>query len=230
METRVIPVVHENYPIGHLVNTSWCLVTFVLVEAGSAVNWSITRKRGAMRIKWGAILEISTKKPKHYPHQKPAPTRRSADQHWNNGDLSWQSRPFERGAKRLLTIAFLSQIWLSLSTPVETCSRPDITGFSSLVPRHKDVAMTWMHINGEIILYVMKINSQGHPWGRLSWKLSSAPHIQRSPHQLQIPIQTVQSNLPGNTPVNQQALQMNHTLKSNNLMIPSSGYSAHGSN
>ena len=142
METKDIPVVHQNYPSGHLLNTSWFLVTFVLVEAGSAVNWSITRKRGAMRIKRGAILEISTKKPKHYPHQKPAPTRRSSDQHWNKGDLSWQSRPFERGAKRLLTIAFFSQIWLSLSTPVEKSSWPDLTGLSSLAPRHKNVAIT----------------------------------------------------------------------------------------
>ena len=35
----------------------------------------------------------------------------------NKGDLSWQSRPLERGARRLLTIAFFSQIWLSLSQP-----------------------------------------------------------------------------------------------------------------
>ena len=230
METRDIPVVHENYPSGHSLNTSWCLVTFMLVEAGSAVNWSITRKRGAMRIKWGAILEVSTKKPKHYPHQKPAPTRLSSDQHWNKGDLSWQPRPSERGAKRLLTVAFLSQIWLSLSTPVEKSSWPDLTGLFSLAPRHKEVAMTWMHINGEIILYVMKINSQGFPWGRLSWKLSSAPHIQKSPHQLQIPIHTAQWKLPGNTPDDQQALQMNHTPKSNNLMMPPAGYSAHGNN
>ena len=31
-------------------------------------------------------------------------------------------RHFERGVKRLLTIAFFSQIWLSLSTPVEKSS------------------------------------------------------------------------------------------------------------
>ena len=142
METRDIPVVHENYPRGHLLNTSWCLVTFVLVEARSVVNWSITRKRVAMRIKSRAILENSTKKPKHYPHQKPAPTRRSSDQYWNKGDLFWQSPPFERGAKRLLTIAFFSQIWFSLSAPVEKSSWPDLTGLSSLAPRHKDVAMT----------------------------------------------------------------------------------------
>ena len=220
----------ENYRSRHLLNTSWCPVTIVLVEAGSAVNWSITRKQGAMRVKWGIILEISTKKPKQYPHQKPAPTRRSSDQHWNKGDLSWQSRPFERGAKRLLTIAFFSQIWLSLSTPVENSSWPDPTGLSSVATRHKDLAKTWTHMNGEIELYVMKINSQGYPWGRLSWKLSSAPHIQRLPHQLQIPILTFQWNLPGNTPDDQQALQMNQTLKSNNLMMPSSGYSAHGYN
>ena len=221
---------HENYRSRHLLDTSWCLVTFVLVEARSAVNWSITRKQGALRIKWGIILEISTNKPKHYPHQKPAPTRRSSDQHWNKGDLCWQSRLLERGARRLLTIAFFSQIWLSLSTPVEKSSWPDLTGLSSLAPGHKDVAMTWMHISGEFILYVMKINSQGYPWGRLSWKLSSAPHIQRSPHQLQIPIHTVQWKLSGNTPDNQQALQMNCTPKSNSLMMPSSGYSAHGDN
>ena len=167
-------------------------MTFVLIEAGSAVKWSITRKQGAMRIKWGTILEIFIKEPKNYPHQKPAPTRRSSNQHWNKGDLSWQSRPFERGAKRLLTFDLFSQIWLSLSTPVEKSSWPDLTGLSSLAPRHKDVAMTWMHINGEILLFVMKISSQGYPWGRLSWKLSSAPHFRRSPHQLQIPIQTVQ--------------------------------------
>ena len=88
------------------------------------------------------------KEAKALPSSKPAPTRRSSDQYWNNGDLSWQSRPFERGAKRLFTIAFLSQIWLSLSTPVEKSSRSDLTGLSSLTPRHKDVALTWMHING----------------------------------------------------------------------------------
>ena len=134
-----------------------------------------------MRIKWGTILEIFIKEPKNYLHQKPAPTRRGSDQHSYKEDFSWQSRPFERGAKRLLTIAFFSQIWLSLSTPVEKCSWPDLAGLSSLAPRHKDVAMTWMHINGEIILYVIKINSQGYPWGRLSWKLSSASHIQSRP-------------------------------------------------
>ena len=90
METRLIPVMHKNYRSRHLSDTSWCLVRFVSVEAGSAVNWSITRKQYAMRIKRGIILEISTKKPKHYPHQKPAPTRRSSDQHWNKRDLSWQ--------------------------------------------------------------------------------------------------------------------------------------------
>ena len=197
-------------------------VTFVVVEAGSAVNWSIIRQQYAMRIKWGTILEISTKKPKHYPHQKPA-TRSGSDQHLNKGDLSWQSRPFERGAKSLLTIAFFSQIWLSLSTPVENSSWPDLIGFSSLAPRHKDVAVTWMHVNGEIDLDVMKNNCQGYPWGRLSWKLSSAPHLQRSPHQLQFPIKTVQWKLPVNTPDDQQALQMNCTLKYDNLMMPSSG-------
>ena len=136
----------------------------------------------------------------------------------------------EKGAKRLLTTAFFSRIWLSLSTPVETFSWPNLTNFSSLAPRHKNVAKTWMHMNGEIDLYVMKNNSQGYPWGRLSWKLTSAPLFQRSPHQLQIPIQTVQWNLPGNIPDDQQALQMNHTLISNNLMMPSSGYTAHGYN
>ena len=79
-------------------------MTVVLVEAGSEVNCSVTQKRGAMGIKRGAIMEISTKKPKHYPHQKPAPTRRSSDQHWNKGDLSWQSRPFGRGTKPQLKI------------------------------------------------------------------------------------------------------------------------------
>ena len=128
------------------------------------------------------------------------------------------------------TIAFFSRIWLPLSTPVEIFSWPNFTGLSSLAPRHKNVDKTWMHVNGETELFVMKINSQGYPRDRLSWKLSSAPHFQRSPYQLQIPIQTVQSNLTGNTPDDQQALQMNHTLKSNNLMMPSSGYSAHGNN
>ena len=131
METRLIAVLHENYRSRHLLDTSWCLVTFVLVGARPAVNWSITRKRGAMRIKGGAILEISTKKPKHYPYRKPASTRRSSDQHWNKGDLSWQSRPLRRRARRLLTMAFFSQIWLSLSTPVEISSRPDLIGLSS---------------------------------------------------------------------------------------------------
>ena len=85
-------------------------------------------------------------------------------------------------------------------------------------------------MNGEIELYVKKINSRGYPRGRLSWKLSAAPHFQRSPHQLQIPIHTVQWKLPGSTPDDQQALQMIHSLKSNNLMKPSSGYSAQGYN
>ena len=51
-------------------------------------------------------------------------------------------RHFERGVKRLLTIAFFSQIWLSLSTPVENSSWADLTGLSSLAPRNKDVAIT----------------------------------------------------------------------------------------
>ena len=230
METRLIPVMQENYRSRHLLNTSWCPVTFVLIEAGSAVNWSIARKQGAMRIKWETLLEISTKKPKHYPHQKPASRSCGSDQHLYKEDVSWQSRFLERGATRLVTIAFFSRIWLSPSTPVEIFSWQNFTGLSSLAPRHKDVAITWMHVNGEIILYVMKINSQEYPWGRLSWKLSSAPHIQTSPNQLQKPIQTVQWKLPGNTPDDQQALQVIHTLKSNNLMMPSSGYSAHGKN
>ena len=168
------------------------------------------------------------KETKALTSSKARSTRRSSDQHWNKGDLSWQSRPLERGARRLLTIAFFSQIWLSLSTPVEISSRPDLIGLSSWAPRHKAVAVTWMHVNGEIDLYVMKNNSQGYPWGRLSWKLSSAPHLQRSPHQLQFPIQTVQWKMPGNSPDDQQAVQMNCTLKYNNLVMPSSGYSAHG--
>ena len=128
-----------------------------------------------MRIKWGTILEISTKKPKHYPDQKPATTRCGSDQHLHKGDLSWQSRPLERGTKRLLTIAFFSQIWLSLSTPIENSSWPDLIGLSSLAPRHKDVAVTWMHVNGEIDLYVMKNISQGYPWGRFPG--SYLPHL-----------------------------------------------------
>ena len=137
---------------------------------------------------------------------------------------SWQSRPSERGARCLLTLALFSQIWLSLSTPVENSSGPDLIGLSSLAPRHKDIAVTWMHVNGENDLYVMKNNSQGYPRRRLSWKLSSAPHLQKSPHQLQFPIEeTVQWKLAGNTPDDQQALQMNCTLKYNNLMMPSSG-------
>ena len=59
-------------------------------------------------------------------------------------------RHLERRFKRLLTIAFFSQIWLSLSAPVEKSSWPDLIGLSSLAPRHKDVAVTWMHVNGEI--------------------------------------------------------------------------------
>ena len=142
METRVIPVLHEIYRSGHLVNTSWCLVTFVLVEARSAINWSITRKQGAMKIKRGTILEISSKKPKHQPHQKPALTKCGSDQQWHKGDLSWRSRPLERGARRLLTIAFFSQIWLSLSTPVEIFSWANLTGLFPFAFRHKDVAKT----------------------------------------------------------------------------------------
>ena len=176
-----------------------------------------------MRIKRGTILEISTKKPKPYPHRKLATTRCGSDQQSNKRDFSWQSQPFERGAKRLLTIAFFSQICLSHSTPVETSSWPDLIGLSSLALRHKDVAVTRMHVNGEFDLYVMKNNSQGYPWGRVSWNLSSAPHLERLPHQLQFPIKTVQWKLPGNTPDDQQALQINCTLKYNNLMMPSSG-------
>ena len=125
METRVIPVMHENYRSRHFLNTSWCLVTFVLVEAGSAVNWSITRKQGSMRSRWGTILEISTKKPKHYPHQKSAPTRCRSDQRWNKGDPSRQSRLSERRAKRLLTISFFSRVLVSISTAVENFSCPN---------------------------------------------------------------------------------------------------------
>ena len=192
METRVIPVVLENYRSRHLLNTSWCPLTFLLVEAVSAVNWSITRRQGAMRIKGGTILEISTKKPKHYLHQKSAPTRCKSDQHWNKTDPSRQSRLSERGAKPLLTTSFFSRILISISTPVENFSWPDLTGLSSVEPRHKVVAKTRMHMNGEFDLYVMKNNSQGYPWGSLSGKLSSAPHLLRLPHQLQIPIHTVQ--------------------------------------
>ena len=174
MESRVIPVIHEIYRNGHLINSSWCPVTFVLVEAGFTVNWSITRKQGAMRTYWGTMLEISTKKPKHYPHRKPAPTRCGTGQHWYKGDLSCRSRPSERGAKRLLTTAFFSRIWLSLSTPFEFFSCPDLTGLSSLAPRHKDFAETWMHMNGEIGLYVTKNNSHGYAWG---FPGSSFPHL-----------------------------------------------------
>ena len=138
-------------------------MTFVLVEAGSAVNWSITRKQGAMRIKRGTLLEISTKKPKPYPHQKPASTTCGSNKHWNKGDLSWQSRPLKTEAESLLKMAFFGRIWLSLSTPVEFFSWPDLTGLTSLAPRHKDVAKTGIHINGEIELYVMIINSQVYP-------------------------------------------------------------------
>ena len=179
-----------------------------------------------MGIKWGIILEISTKKPKHYPHQKAAPTRRGSDQHWNKGDLSWQCGILKE-EPNVSSQSPSSVKSGSCSQPQWKISPGQISRLSSLAPTHKDVAKTWMHMNGEIELYVKKTNSQGYPWGRLSWKLSSAPHFQRSPHQLQIPIHTVQWKLPGNTPDDQQALQMNHTLKSNNLMMPSSGNSAH---
>ena len=148
----------------------------MLVEAGSALNWSRTWKQGAMRMKWETVPEISTRKPKHYPHQKPA-LKCSSDQHCNKCDLSWQSRPLEEGTKRPLIIAFYRRIWFSLSTPVEISSCQDLTGISSLAPRHENVAKTSMHMNGDIELYMMKIKSQGYPWGRLSWELSSAPHI-----------------------------------------------------
>ena len=147
-------------------------------------------------MQWGSIEEPYWKTPQRNQNntliKNPSLQGSAPDQHWNKGDLSWQSRPFERGAKRLLKIAVFSQIWFSLSTPVENSSWPDLTSLSSLAPRDKDVAMTWMHAIGKIILYVMKIKSQGYPWDRYCWKLSSAPHLQRSPHQLQIPIQTVQ--------------------------------------
>ena len=115
-------------------------------------------------------------------------------------------RHLERGAKRLPTIDFFSLIWLPLSKPSEKSSWPDLTNLSSLVPKQKDVARTWMPMNGEIDLFVMKKNCQGYPWGRLCWKLSSAPHLQRLPHQLQILVQTFQYKCPGNTPDDQQAL------------------------
>ena len=169
------------------------------------------------------------KEAKALPSSKARPTRRSSDQHWNKGSFSAITAVRKRSQRSPHNLLLQSNLGLNLN-PVQKSSWPDLTGLSSLAPRHKNVAMTWMHINGEIIFYVMKINSQGYPWGRLSWKLSSAPHIQRSPHQLQIPIHTVQWKLPGNTPDDQQALQMNHILKYNNLVMPSSGYSAHGNN
>ena len=137
------------------------------------------------------------KKPRHYRHQQLAPTRCGCDQHWNIRDLSWQSRPLEKGAKRLLTIAFFSRIWLSLSAPDEFFSWPNLTGFSSLAPRHKDDAKIWMHVNGENELYVMKINSQGYPRGRLSWKLSSALRFQRSPTNFEFGSRRFSENCPG---------------------------------
>ena len=82
------------------------------------------------------------KEAKAIPSSKARPARRNSDQHWNKRDLSWQSRPFERGVKHLLTIASFSQIWFSLSTPDEKSSWADLTGLSSLARRHKDVAMT----------------------------------------------------------------------------------------
>ena len=39
---------------------------------------------------------------------------------------------FRKRSQTLLTIAFFSQIWLSLSTPVEISSWPDLTSLSSL--------------------------------------------------------------------------------------------------
>ena len=186
------------------------------------------RKQVAMRIKWGTVLEISRKRPKHCPHQEADSTRCGSDQHWNKGDPSRQPRLSEKGVKRLLKISFFSRIWLSLSTPVEIFSWPDLAGLSPLAPRHRNVAKTWMHMNGEIDLYVKKMNSQRYPWwGRFSWKLSSAPHPQRSPQQLQIRILTDYWKMPPNTPDDQQDLQMNLTLHYNILKTPSSGYNAH---
>ena len=170
------------------------------------------------------------KEAKALPSSKTRPNKMRLRSTMVQRDLSWQSRLSEKGAKRLLTIAFFSQVWLSFSTPVENFFLPDLTGLASLALRHKDVAKTWMQKNGEIEFFVMKINSQEYPWGRFSSKFSSAPHLPRSPHQLQILIHTVQWKLPGNTLDDQLGLQMYNTLTYNNLMMPSLGYSAHGYN
>ena len=226
METRVIPVIHEIYQRRHtrheLVPDDICARRSRICH--KLVLYTKTRcNEDQMRNSTGNL-----DKEAKGPYQRPASTRCSSNQLWNKADLSWQSRPLERGAKRLLTIASFSRFWLSLSAPVENFSWPDLTGLSSVAPTHKYVAKKWMHMNIELELYVMKINSQGYPRSPLSWKLSSAPYFQRSPHQLQILIQTVQWNLAGDTLDDQQALQMNHTLKHNNLLMPSSRYSAHG--
>ena len=82
------------------------------------------------------------KEAKALPSSKARPNKVQLRLHWKKRDLSWQSRPFERGAKRALTIAFFIQIWLSLSTPFEIFFWPDLTCVSSLAPRHKDAAKT----------------------------------------------------------------------------------------
>ena len=37
----------------------------------------------------------------------------------------------------------------------------------------------WFQVNAEVIKHMTKTDSQEYPWGRLSWKLSFAPHLQR---------------------------------------------------
>ena len=97
-----------------------------------------------MGIKWGTILEVSTKSRNITLIESLLQQSAASISTGTGGPL--RSRPLEKRTKGLLTIAFFRRIWLPLPKPVKNSSWPDPTGTSSLAPRHEDVVKSWNHI------------------------------------------------------------------------------------
>ena len=143
----------------------------MLAEADSVVDWTKTRKQNALRSKWGTKLEIPTNRLKNYPHQNPSPAKSCFGQYWGISLVT--ALRLGRATKRLLKIALLFRMCLSLSTPVEFSRNPDLNNMSSSGSIHKNVARIWLQVNGTTDLYMNKTKSEGYPWSRFPWKPSS---------------------------------------------------------
>ena len=199
----------------------------MLVQAGTAVNLSETRKQGAIRIKSGTILEIGEKKPKQYPHQKPAPTKCNSGQHWNREDPGHHGLLQEEPNDS-------SQLPSSVEPGSPSQPQPKLPhGHISQACSHRQLYRKTLRSHDS--RRTEKLNNMR--WKPTLDDIHEVAFPGSPPSQLvfrgrfthfTFGLWRLSDDASGTLLDNQQALQRNHTLKNNNLMMPLSGYSAHG--